>query len=102
MCTGSLGGGRRPARQRASSDPRIWLGLVRISTASRLVGSDRLLWTVPYGRDLEDVAVEADCQFGWLQGTRNLLGQSSFWLQRPDLTQLPDFAKAFTSSYRKA
>ena len=23
MCTGSLGGGRRPARERASSDPRI-------------------------------------------------------------------------------
>src|SRR6202140_4654074 len=35
MCTGSLGGGRRPARKRASSDPRI-LGLdsfaIRLST----------------------------------------------------------------------
>ena len=23
-------------------------------------------------------------KFGWLQGTRNLLGQNSFWLRRPD------------------
>ena len=26
MCTGSLGGGRRPASKRASSDPRIQVG----------------------------------------------------------------------------
>jgi len=31
-----------------------------------------------------DVAA-GDCQFGWLQGVRNLLRQNSFWLQRPDL-----------------
>jgi len=29
-----------------------------------------------------DVAA-GDCQFGWLQGVRNLLRQTSFWLQRP-------------------
>jgi hypothetical protein len=33
-----------------------------------------------------DVAA-GDCQFGWLQGVRNLLRQNSFWLQRPDLNQ---------------
>jgi hypothetical protein len=30
-----------------------------------------------------DVAA-SDCQFGWLQGTRNLLWRNGFWLQRPD------------------
>jgi hypothetical protein len=31
----------------------------------------------------------ATCQFGWLQGLRNLLPQNSFWLQRVDLNHRP-------------
>src|SRR6266478_4335896 len=29
------------------------------------------------------------CQFGWLRGIRNSLGQNSFWLRRVDLNQRP-------------
>jgi len=42
MCTGSLGGGRRPARERASSDPRI----ARIGSAEITSGlsARKLIW----------------------------------------------------------
>ena len=46
----------------------------------------RLHPTVSYGRDIEKLR-RVDCQFGWLQGIRNLLRQNSFWLPRPDLNR---------------
>ena len=38
-----------------------------------------------------------DCQFGWLQGVRNLLRQNSFWLQRRDLNQRSVGSESHTS-----
>jgi hypothetical protein len=32
-----------------------------------------------------------NCQFGWFRGTRNLLRQNSFWLQRPDTYRIHNF-----------
>src|SRR5712664_4020303 len=34
---------------------------------------------------------KAECQFGWLRGTRNLLGQNSFWLRRPDTYRIHNY-----------
>ena len=56
-----------------------------LAFAAEFVGSDRLHGTASRPRH-RDVAA-GDCQFGWLQGVRNLLRQNSFCLQWPDLNR---------------
>ncbi len=36
----------------------------------------------------------AACQFGWSRGNRNLLGQNSFWLQRPDTDRIDNYSRS--------
>jgi hypothetical protein len=55
----------------------------RIGTAKSACRKSSLASDCVFGSRHRDVAPHG-CQFGWLQGLRNLLGQNSFWLQRPD------------------
>jgi hypothetical protein len=58
----------------------------RIGTAKSACRKSSLASDCVFGSRHRDVAPD-DCQLGWLQGLRNLLGQNSFWLQRLDLNR---------------
>ncbi len=60
------------------------MSAARLVTICRMVFADRGRATGKLCADLPQAGLVAlNCQFGWLQVTRNLLGQNNFWLQRP-------------------